>query len=193
MPTVTFLREGKKIEVEEGANLRQAAMDAGISVYKGPAKLLNCLGNGLCGTCLVYVKEGQEDHSDMGFLESLHLNTHPITLLHRMGHEQEARLSCQMEVREDIVVDTEPELNLYGDEEHQYARQMKGEKYVEFPDHAPRGVREKKERAENNTQKDWFHEKRTVKQKSNRVESDADDESEDAPSEEDQSDQDEDS
>ncbi len=189
MPTVTFLREGKEIQVEKGANLRQAAMDAGISVYQGPAKLFNCLGNGLCGTCLVYVTEGQENQADMGFLESMHLKTHPITLLHRMGHEQEARLSCQMEVQEDIVVDTEPELNLYGEEEDQYTRQMKGDKYVEFPDHAPRGVREKKERAEENTEKDWFHEKRTVKKKSNRVESNNEHELEDEQPEQDQADQ----
>ncbi len=169
MPTVTFLREGKKIEVEEGANLRQAAMEAGVSVYQGPAKLLNCLGNGLCGTCLVYVKEGQEDHPDMGLLESIHLNCHPITLLHTMGHEDEARLSCQMEVREDITVDTEPQLNLYGEEEHAYIKQMKGDKYVEFPEHAPRGVREKKKREEEGTEKDWFHSERNVTTKSNRV------------------------
>jgi len=173
MPQITFVREGKKIEVEEGANLRQAAMDAGISVYQGVNKLLNCYGFGLCGTCLVYVKEGQENCSEKGWIESLNLNGHPLTLMHSIGHEDEARLSCQMQVYDDVVVDTNPQVNLHGIE-HAYERKLKGDTYVEFPDHAPRGVNEKKEREEKGVEKDWFHEKRRVKQKEHDVEAPAD-------------------
>ncbi len=196
MPNVTFLREGKKIEVEEGANLRKAAMDAGISVYHGIEKVANCWGFGLCGTCMVYVKEGEENCSDKGLVESLNLGLHPRSLLYSVGHEKEARLACQMQVYDDIVVDTKPQMNLHG-QEHAYEKRLEGEQYVEFPEHAPRGVREKQERAEKGVEKDWFHEKRAVKKKEQEVEAppseveeDAEDESGEGEADEDESDED---
>ena len=58
MPKVTFVTEKKDIEVGVGANLRQEAMKAGVQVYKGLRKVLNCHGLGLCGSCKVLVKKG---------------------------------------------------------------------------------------------------------------------------------------
>ena len=58
MPKVTFVNEKQEIEVPAGANLRQEARKAGVQLYKGPFRLLNCHGLGLCGTCLVLVKKG---------------------------------------------------------------------------------------------------------------------------------------
>src|SRR5437764_273303 len=53
MPKVTFIsgKEKKEVEVPEGANLREEAMKAGLPVYRGLHRFLNCHGLGLCGTC----------------------------------------------------------------------------------------------------------------------------------------------
>ncbi len=53
MPTIKFVKEKKEIQVPEGANLRNEAFKAGVTVYKGPDKILHCPGLGLCGTCRV--------------------------------------------------------------------------------------------------------------------------------------------
>src|SRR5882757_5339837 len=45
MPKVTFVNENKEIEVPAGANLREEAKKAGINVYWGLAKFLNCFGH----------------------------------------------------------------------------------------------------------------------------------------------------
>ena len=57
MPKVTFVygKEKKEVEVPEGANLREEALKAGVPVYAGLHRYLNCHGLGLCGTCRVLV------------------------------------------------------------------------------------------------------------------------------------------
>jgi len=115
MPKVTFINEKKEIEVEPGANLRQAAIKADISVYKGVERILNCRGFGLCGTCKVLVKKGMENLSPKTFIENLNLNAHPLTMFARIGHEDEMRLACQVKVNGDCTVQTMPEFNLSGE------------------------------------------------------------------------------
>ena len=51
MPTITFATEKKEIQVPEGANLRKEALAAGVSLYPGVHKVLNCHGMGSCGSC----------------------------------------------------------------------------------------------------------------------------------------------
>ena len=68
MPKVVFVKEKKEIEVPDGANLRQEARKAGIQVYRGIERFLNCRGNGLCGACRVLVKKGMENLSPQGRL-----------------------------------------------------------------------------------------------------------------------------
>ena len=61
MPKVTFVNEKIELEVAQGANLRVEARKAGIAIYKGLSKYLNCQGFGLCTTCKVLVKKGMEN------------------------------------------------------------------------------------------------------------------------------------
>src|SRR5436309_2559920 len=79
MPKVTFVTEKKEIEVPLGSNLRQEAMKAGVQVYKGIHRALNCHGFGLCGSCKVLVKKGGENLSPKGLLEKFTLATSPTT------------------------------------------------------------------------------------------------------------------
>jgi ferredoxin len=111
MPKVTIVNEKKEIEVPEGANLRQELMKAGIEVYNGLDKYLNCRGNGLCGTCRILVKKGGENLSPKKGLERFKL----ATMLSAIGHEDEMRLSCRVQVKGECTIETRPAMNLYGE------------------------------------------------------------------------------
>jgi ferredoxin len=111
MPKVTFVNDKKEIEVPQGANLRLEAMKAGVEVYSGVDKYLNCRGLGLCGTCRVLVKKGMENLSPKGMKERLKLGM----MMSAIGHEDEMRLACQVSVNGDCSIETRPALNLYGE------------------------------------------------------------------------------
>ena len=111
MPKVVFVNEKREIEVPQGANLRKAAQEAGIQLYPWLHRLLNCHGLGLCGTCKVLVKKGMENLSPKGGLERFKL----ATMMSYIGHENEMRLACQVEVQGDCSVVTQPPLNLSGE------------------------------------------------------------------------------
>ena len=97
MLRITLVREGREIEVPEGANLREALLAAGVEVYRGPDALVNCRGNGLCGTCLVEI-EPRAALSDVTFREK--------AKLWQYG-ERPVRLSCQAKVVADCRVLTQ--------------------------------------------------------------------------------------
>jgi ferredoxin len=115
MPKVTFVNEKQEIDVPAGANLRQEALKAGIAVYPGINRYLNCLGFGLCGTCRVLVKKGMENLRGKTLMERVNLNTHPLTMIAAIGHEQEMRLACQVQVNGDCTIETKPAFPLTGE------------------------------------------------------------------------------
>ena len=113
MPKVTFIsgKDKKEVEVAEGANLRQEALKAGVSVYAGLHRYLNCRGLGLCGTCRVLVKQGMENLSPKTRRERFKLALSLATI----GHENEMRLSCQTRVNGDCTVELTPTFNWSGE------------------------------------------------------------------------------
>jgi len=111
MPKVTIANEKKEIEVEAGANLREALRKAEVPVYRGLSRFLNCHGLGLCGTCKVLVKKGMENLTPKGTKERFTM-WHMISAI---GHEDEMRLSCQASVNGDVTIETRPGMNLYGE------------------------------------------------------------------------------
>jgi ferredoxin len=115
MPKVTFVKEKKDIEVPAGSNLRQEARKAGIELYSGPSRYLNCRGLGFCGTCAVYVKGGKENLSPKTLREKFKFNLDPLGMFSAIGHEDEIRLSCQAKVNGDCTIETRPEFNLSGE------------------------------------------------------------------------------
>jgi ferredoxin len=115
MPKVVFVNEKKEIEVPVGANLRQEARKAGIQLYKGVHRYLNCMGNGLCGSCNVLVKKGMENLTPKTVLERFTLVTSPSTSLAIVGHEDEMRLACRCQVQGDCTVETRPPFNWSGE------------------------------------------------------------------------------
>jgi ferredoxin len=106
MPKITFVKDKLDVEVPQGANLRDEAMKAGVEVYVGVNRYLNCMGHGTCGTCKVIVKKGAENLSPRGVMEKFTL----WRMLSVIGHEQESRLACQCKVYGDCTVETCPAL-----------------------------------------------------------------------------------
>ena len=129
MPIVKFVKEKKEVEVAEGANLRKAAIQAGLNVYDGLNgfgaslnKHLNCHGFGMCGTCRVLITEGMENTNAMTLREKVKFKTpiptpvpDPLPCLAFIGNEETMRLACMTTVHGDIEVETGPELNLFGE------------------------------------------------------------------------------
>ncbi len=106
MPTIHFVREGKTVQVEAGANLRYAALDNDIPIYKklvGAAKFINCHGNGLCGTDEVIVSPANAVNPPT-WQEKLNENLPPFGPI-RQKHRG-TRLACQVTVNGDIEVIT---------------------------------------------------------------------------------------
>lgn len=112
MPTIKFVKEKKEIQVPEGANLRKEALKSGVSVYKGPDRVLHCPGLGLCGTCRVIITKGNENASRKGFREWFKLKYLSLACI---GHEDNMRLSCQTKVEGDMEVVTTPDMNWFGE------------------------------------------------------------------------------
>jgi ferredoxin len=116
MPKITILNEQKKeLEVAAGTNLRQALRDAGVQVYSGIDKYVNCRGLGLCGTCAVLVKKGMEGVSKKTLREKFNFTFHPKSSFQVIGHEDEMRLSCQCKVEGDCEIEVRPAFNLSGE------------------------------------------------------------------------------
>jgi ferredoxin len=93
MPTISF--RGRDIDCEEGANLRDALLDAGESPHNGSANYLNCRGHATCGTCAVAVDGPVSEPTGD---EERRLSMVP--------HDPDSglRLACQTEVLGDVDV-----------------------------------------------------------------------------------------
>ncbi|MEM9154580.1 MAG: 2Fe-2S iron-sulfur cluster-binding protein [Cyanobacteria bacterium P01_F01_bin.33] len=98
MAIIRFANEGKEINVADGKNLRLAALENGIDVYRMMAKMMNCGGAGQCGSCVMEIVEGSDRLSPRTTPEQRKLKKKPDNY----------RLGCQTKVLGDIVVKTKP-------------------------------------------------------------------------------------
>ena len=109
MPVITLVNEGKTLNVEQGTNLRKALLKNGVSPYIGKDKFLNCLGNGLCGTCRVEVVDGKGAPA-MTPLEEASL----VGLAPFYGRliPKNVRLACRIAVGADMSIRTHPAVTI---------------------------------------------------------------------------------
>jgi uncharacterized 2Fe-2S/4Fe-4S cluster protein (DUF4445 family) len=91
--TVDFQPLGRRVRIEEGKTVLEAARRAGVGLNAV------CGGAGVCGTCRVRVVEGlvsSPNRSEENFLD-------------QDDFDQGYRLACQVEIRGDVLVDVPPE------------------------------------------------------------------------------------
>ncbi|MDX2271332.1 MAG: 2Fe-2S iron-sulfur cluster-binding protein [Cyanobacteriota bacterium] len=98
MATIQFVNEAKAVFAIDGSNLRLKALENQVDIYKMVAKLMNCGGNGQCGTCVVEVVSGSEHLSPRTAAEERHLKKKPANY----------RLACQTKVLGDVSIQTKP-------------------------------------------------------------------------------------
>ena len=110
MPKVTFTREKKTVECDEGEKLRNVAIANEIELYPGMKRYFNCRGFGQCGECRVHVIKGMENLAPKTFLEKIRI----AVSWFKIGNEDKVRLSCQSKVLGDCDVETQPEFNWFG-------------------------------------------------------------------------------
>lgn len=91
MPKVTFKDDDLDVDVEDGANLRDVAMEEGASIPFGCEQ-------GICGTCLSNIPEGAENLSEMEDQEKETVDA--------MGGEPGQRLLCQCQVHGDVTIES---------------------------------------------------------------------------------------
>jgi ferredoxin len=96
MLKVRFEKENRIIELEDGENLREAAIRNKFSIYPHITKILNCRGRGLCTACTVQVLSGNIDPRNE--IETNKLGKKP----------DDFRMACQVVVTGDLVVRTNP-------------------------------------------------------------------------------------
>ena len=105
MPVITLVNEEKTLEAPEGTNLRKLLLANKISIYKGKDKLLNCMGNGLCGTCRVEVVDGKGAPAMTPLEESALLGLAPF---YARSVPKNTRLACRMNITKDMSIKTMP-------------------------------------------------------------------------------------
>jgi ferredoxin len=92
-----IMAEGKTFNVDGGTNLHEALLEQDIDLYSDGAKIFNCNGYGICGTCLVRV-EGAVSAPTM--VEKIRTFFRPHSI------HNERRLACQTKVLDDDLLIT---------------------------------------------------------------------------------------
>ena len=109
MPVITLVNEGKTFDAPVDANLRKVLIKNGISPYAGKDKLLNCLGNGLCGTCRVEVVDGKGASPIMPMEDAALVGLAPF---YARLIPKNVRLSCRINITGDMSIKTYPTVTL---------------------------------------------------------------------------------
>jgi ferredoxin len=101
---VTVRHDGEEtvLTTTRGRNLRRLLLDAGLSPYTRLTSRANCGGRGICATCGVRIRAGEEPPG--------HWHDR---LADRFGYP---RLSCQVTVEDDLTVEL-PEKLVWGGRE----------------------------------------------------------------------------
>lgn len=97
MAKVSFRKDGKIVATAEAKfpqTIRDVALDAKVNIYGGIRQLLNCHGNGRCGSCKVKV---DADNASK-------ISAKPPAEHHEIS-DPEIRKACQAVVLSDVVVD----------------------------------------------------------------------------------------
>lgn len=95
MLEIVFEMQKRKIQVEPGVNLREAAIANRVSIYPHIFKLLNCRGRGLCSSCRVEIVSGKVSPRN---------EVEENNLKRALKKNPNVRLACQIQVEDNLVV-----------------------------------------------------------------------------------------
>lgn len=91
-PWIRFAKKNREdFQVDKNANLMRTLHDRDIAVAS------SCRGEGICGNCRLFIVEGQENLSPATESEKFLREKYPI--------KPNQRISCQVEVLGDVVID----------------------------------------------------------------------------------------
>ena len=93
MPTIKF--QGKTINCETGANLRQVLIANQLNLHNGNSQYINCRGLGTCGTCAVEI---------IGKVSEANWKDKTRRSLPPHDPDKNRRLACQTKVLGDLKV-----------------------------------------------------------------------------------------
>ncbi|MGJ3238985.1 MAG: 2Fe-2S iron-sulfur cluster-binding protein [Anaerolineae bacterium] len=112
MPILKIIDENKQtsIEIDSGANLREVLLEYGFSPYTRLTHIVNCGGRGICATCGVWIDTGEQ--------QPQHWHD---KLASRFGYP---RLSCQINVTNDMTVRLLTDKIIWGGRDHERADQL---------------------------------------------------------------------
>ena len=113
MPKVFIEPLNTQIEVAQEANLRESLIAAGHEI------LSPCGGCASCSRCVVLIKEGAENISEISFEEK--------QLLGNVFHMTKERLSCQTRVLGDIHIDISEHLKKHEPRSQKIVRKTKAQ------------------------------------------------------------------
>ncbi len=91
MPLISIPKLQKSLNVEQGVNLMDALLKAGLPVAS------SCDGEGVCGKCRIRILEGMQNLSVKNDTE--------VFLIEQNNYTPDFRISCQTQVLGDISVD----------------------------------------------------------------------------------------
>ena len=102
MPKV--IAQGKTITCQSGDNLRRVLLAAGVDLYNGQSKLINCRGIGSCGTCAVAIEPVEDTLLESGAVSEVNWRDRTRRSLPPHDPSRDLRLACQTQVLGDIHV-----------------------------------------------------------------------------------------
>ena len=97
MLEIKFVKQKRTIQTQPGETIREAAIRNKLSIYPHILKILNCRGRGLCTSCSVEIMSGNVDSRN---------DTENNSLAKKLKKNPNIRLACQIEVKDNLVVQT---------------------------------------------------------------------------------------
>ncbi len=88
MPTVKNITTGQSAQCNEGDKFQDVSDTNGLGIPFGCA-------SGMCGTCLVQIKSGQDKLTPVTEVEEFTLESHPFA-------DENSRLACQCQINGDV-------------------------------------------------------------------------------------------
>ena len=97
MLEIYFKKQNRTIKANEGETIREAAINAKLSIYPHIFKILNCRGRGHCHSCAIEIVSGTTNPKN---------EIENQQLAKKLVKKPNLRLACQVRVSDNMVIKT---------------------------------------------------------------------------------------